>query len=62
MMIPYLSRDLSGLPTQPSVLTFLSFLPLLFNYSTIKISNLSGGGINWEIGIDRHTPIYKRDN
>ena len=23
---------------------------------------LRGGGINWEIGIDIHTPVYKIDN
>ena len=57
-MILYLLRDLSGFPTQSSVLTFFSFLPLLFNYSTIQIYHLSGEGINWEIGIDIDRVLY----
>ena len=61
MMVLYLLRDLSGFPTQPSVLTFFPFLPLLFNYSTTKIYNLSGEGINWEIGVDIDTVLYIKE-
>ena len=61
MMILYLLRDLSGFPTQSSVLTFFSFLPLLFNYSAIKIYHLSGEGINLEIGIDIDRVLYIKE-